>query len=1142
MSGAVRRIAVLAALLTFGLAAQARANNVTGLGALIPMGLNSSDQVVGDVLDGSGNDHAALWSSGSLQMLGQLSTGDQSDAYAISAGGRIAGDDYSTTSSVDGVYWNGAGAANQVGPFDGVDPSSDFTVLNDVDAAGDLAGFTPLSSTDPSSTGLLFQGASEVEVGQSDLGGQPGGTVVGGITPAGSLMLGSVTTGSGTNYYLWSSASPSGPGTALSITPPRNDAVGLDGAEFGTEINNDLASDGTVLGYTGSRSSGANFIRLPNGTVTPVSGLFHANAVNASHIVAGDIITGSPAAQHAASWSTGTVTDLNTLLPANSGWVLIDALAINDRGDIVGIGEFNGQEAGFLLAGGRPSATNVACSSILSSSTAGPTGMLNCTATVTDTSGQNPPEVPTGTVSFAASAGSFATPSCTVAGGALFVACSDTYTPAPAGTSRGAVTITASYGGDANFNPSQGTLSLCSNGQLLELDSVSPNGPHSDGFRIGSQVVLHGCGFQTGMRLIWGAGDPTGEQIDDPAAISADGTTATVTVPWGAVTGTVTVADNGSDATLDGQAVDSWRNTEGLSFQNYGGYTNRQQFANAFATPVTTGQASANGQPILLPRYETFYSARNNPDGFCYGFAYLTGQQANLGSPLLAGVDPYHLDSKSAEQSTIQSDWWKQFSDENQAILMGENYQSAAQVRAALGSDPWNSPSIVSLFWSQTTTDPLGHHVTADYGHAVAGFAVQDTSASSPPGDFTIYTYNSNDPYAAGEESLGVDHAQALQRSNVAFAGDGTWSFPEFSIAGFGARFVKIEPISQLAGHLHLLQAAGVTGTVGGSTSVMSASGPTGAPVDLAPGTSGGVTVLPDTDSTNKSASPRNPGVSGISEILGPEGRWREILADQSGPVSADWYTPSLAATIQASQGQDAVDFDSTDNTLAVAPATGAAPSSAGTIQLISGDAGQTERVLSVTGPVARAHAVITLAGNRATLATTTRGVFQIVLSTEGPHTPGQSFETAPITLTAGQKLTLSPASWPSLQTTTVAATLTSAGDHRRARLHNHLHITGARVLAVKLHGKTLAVTLALGHLDVQTTAIQLTVAVSHGGRTILTKNVPVLLAAATNHTIRIRLVKTTPAGASARITVQTRTGGITPTVRTTSSTIKLHG
>ncbi len=45
----------------------------------------------------------------------------------------------------------------------------------------------------------------------------------------------------------------------------------------------------------------------------------------------------------------GTTIDLNSLLPKASGWALEDAVGINDAGQIIGYGTFDGQEHGFLL-------------------------------------------------------------------------------------------------------------------------------------------------------------------------------------------------------------------------------------------------------------------------------------------------------------------------------------------------------------------------------------------------------------------------------------------------------------------------------------------------------------------------------------------------------------------------------------------------------------------------------------------------------------------------------------------------------------------------------------------------------------------------------------------------------------------------
>src|SRR5262249_8894381 len=54
---------------------------------------------------------------------------------------------------------------------------------------------------------------------------------------------------------------------------------------------------------------------------------------------------------HAVLWPSPTSPgiDLNTLVPADSGWTLSDAYDINNRGEIVGRGELNGIYHAYLL-------------------------------------------------------------------------------------------------------------------------------------------------------------------------------------------------------------------------------------------------------------------------------------------------------------------------------------------------------------------------------------------------------------------------------------------------------------------------------------------------------------------------------------------------------------------------------------------------------------------------------------------------------------------------------------------------------------------------------------------------------------------------------------------------------------------------
>ena len=46
---------------------------------------------------------------------------------------------------------------------------------------------------------------------------------------------------------------------------------------------------------------------------------------------------------------TGHYNDLNSLVPASSGWTLVRATGINDRGQIIGVGQHNGKSEAFLL-------------------------------------------------------------------------------------------------------------------------------------------------------------------------------------------------------------------------------------------------------------------------------------------------------------------------------------------------------------------------------------------------------------------------------------------------------------------------------------------------------------------------------------------------------------------------------------------------------------------------------------------------------------------------------------------------------------------------------------------------------------------------------------------------------------------------
>jgi probable HAF family extracellular repeat protein len=279
-----------------------KGNGVKDLGTLSganisgAIGINDSGTVVGySTVQGqpATNFVAVQWSStGAITNLGALPGGASSAAFVVNSAGEIAGDSFLSSGAVDATSW----ASNKIKNLGSL-PKAIFTAGLGINDNGEIAGESVFSYGPPfRSHGFRWNGSA-----MKDLG-----VLTGGVTSIAN-------------------------------------AINTTGVIVGQ-------SDGTATGgaWHAVLWSAANKIQdlgvLPGGTYSMAFG------VNDSSVVVGygNIFTNAP---HAFVWTAAEgMKDLNFLIPANTGWVLINANAINNVGQITGYGTINGHNRAFLLS------------------------------------------------------------------------------------------------------------------------------------------------------------------------------------------------------------------------------------------------------------------------------------------------------------------------------------------------------------------------------------------------------------------------------------------------------------------------------------------------------------------------------------------------------------------------------------------------------------------------------------------------------------------------------------------------------------------------------------------------------------------------------------------------------------------------
>jgi probable HAF family extracellular repeat protein len=275
-----------------------------GGGESLGFGLNEMAQVVGRSLTSSGLTRAFLWTPGGtngvpgnrpMRDLGTLG-GAYSEANAINKSGQITG--FAHTGTYDHAFRYSGGTMTDIGVLLANLPNSYGLAINDL---GHVVGVA-YNKNFTAPRAFYYSGATAVDIG--DLGGKGASALA---------------------------------------------------------INN----RGEVAGYLTASNDSDRAFRYRSGVMTDLGTMggnySYAVGINNSNVVVGgSFIDEADTVYHAFIAPSNTLVDLNTQLDATgAGWTLVEARAINDAGQIAGVGKYGGGNRAFLLYLSAPRITGV---------------------------------------------------------------------------------------------------------------------------------------------------------------------------------------------------------------------------------------------------------------------------------------------------------------------------------------------------------------------------------------------------------------------------------------------------------------------------------------------------------------------------------------------------------------------------------------------------------------------------------------------------------------------------------------------------------------------------------------------------------------------------------------------------------------
>jgi probable HAF family extracellular repeat protein len=334
----------------------------------IARGINSSGQVVGSSYTSAGEQHAFLYDEGATPKMQDLGTLGGSSSYAtgINDSGKVVGSSYTSAGEQHGFLYDRTNGMKDLNDLISANSGETIYEATAINSDGKIAatGFKPVDM-DPNfcgqesySWGMYFAAvltpattATPTTYGVQDLGTLGADySEAAGINGSGQVVGISYTSSCSYHAFLYDEGA----------TPKMQD-LGALGADYShaTSINDSGQVVGTSFrsSFAGSCSTDCLRAFLYDGSAaTPemqdlgtLGGDSRAWGINGSGTVVGSSYVSGSGDHGFLKESGQPMIDLNTLLPADSGWTIHDARAINTDGKIAATGHKDGVGTHALL-------------------------------------------------------------------------------------------------------------------------------------------------------------------------------------------------------------------------------------------------------------------------------------------------------------------------------------------------------------------------------------------------------------------------------------------------------------------------------------------------------------------------------------------------------------------------------------------------------------------------------------------------------------------------------------------------------------------------------------------------------------------------------------------------------------------------